>query len=312
MRKLIKLVSYLIFTLPEPISEFIGQHAVDYLLRFQFLQLNARFSIKDEDLADWKQRTRFFFMLGMGRSGTQFLSTLLDKATGTLVVHEPIMTDFAAYIRGYHSEREAYKFVRVFRQREIYARAKNRRISTYGEVNSLLRRHIEPLREAFPEASFIHLVRDGRDVVRSMMSRRLFHPTHPVTRLIEPSKRDPRTQDWHRMDRFERLCWFWKTENQYVRERADRTVQFEKLIADYAYFKECILQPLQLSLSASQWRQAVARPKNETNEYAISHWSQWDTARHDAFMRICLDEMTLNGYECNWDRTDAFSESEQD
>ena len=312
MAKVVKGLSYLTFILPKPISRFVGQFAADFLLRLQFAQMRSRISSKDEYLSDWKQETQIFFMLGTGRSGTQFLSTLLDKIPETHVAHEPVLTDFAAYIRAFHSESEAYKYVADFRQKEIYSRVRNMRISSYGEVNGALRRHVEPLKEAFPHATLIHLVRDGRDVVRSVMSRSLFHQPHPMTRLLVPKKGDPWRKDWQRMDHFERVCWLWQIDNRFVRERTARTVQFEQLIADYGYFKERILEPLQLSLSEASWRQAVARPKNATKAYAMPHWSQWDASRREAFKRICGDEMKLCGYECEWESNSTSSILRQD
>ncbi len=298
--ELLKQLSYLLFRIPIPFSEFIGHYATRFLLNLGRLHMKAVFRSDSENLSSWKRLMNVFFILGMGRSGTQFLSNLLNRAPKTCVVHEPLALDFAAYVRAYYSETEAYRFIHEYRQKEMYLRLNNMDIANYGEVNSLLRRHIESLRAIFPSATYIHLVRDGRDVVRSMMSRDLFQPQHPITRLIKPKEHDCWSKEWSEMNRFEKLCWFWQIESRYVRERTNKTVQFERLIADYEYFNDHLLQPLQLTLSKNLWLQIVDNPQNRTHNYSIPYWSDWNTDRQQSFTRICGNEMEASGYPIDW------------
>lgn len=255
------------------------------------------FWISKRKIDTWAESKNIFFILAIGRSGTKFLADLLSKAPGAYVVHEPVRADFLAYQRAFHSEEEAMKYIQVFRKREIYLRCRDRKINTYGEVNSALRRHCNALKHAFPKAVFIHLIRDGRDVLRSMMSRKTMTSEDPNTRLIYPVDGDPYRDSWPKMTRFERLCWYWQVENQYLRKYIAKTIRLEELVSSYDYFKRELLDPLGLQLSEEVWQKAAESPKNVTENYAIPHWSEWPRSKLDAFLGICGEEMEANGYQ---------------
>lgn len=270
------------------------------LLQTNMATLSLRSRATQEKIEDWMDNIDLFFILAIGRSGSMFLANLLNQAPGAKVYHEPTRVDFAAYIEAFHEEKAADDYLRRFRKLEIYHRVHDGELKTYGEVNSNLRRHGRALKEAFRSVTLIHLVRDGRDAIRSMMSRRTFRPWDPVTAPIEPREGEPWAKEWPRMDRFERLSWYWMSENRYLRRVIDRTVQIEKLLSDYEYFATRLLDPLGLTVSEHAWQVARQRPKNATKQYQIPHWSDWETQRREAFESICGEEMYKNGYEIDW------------
>ncbi|HSE84297.1 MAG TPA: sulfotransferase [Thermodesulfobacteriota bacterium] len=252
--------------------------------------------ITDAQIEQWAEGRNIFFVLSLGRSGTKLLADLLNEAPGTCVAHEPVIEDFRAHQEAFHSEESARNYIRHFRRKEIYLRVGKEAISTYGEVNSVLRRHCNALREAFPNATFIHLIRDGRDVVRSMISRKTMTLWDDHTRHIYPTEGDPYRTKWSDMSRFERLCWYWQVENRYLRAFVEEKVRFEELITSYEYFKQNILYPLKLEISEDVWRKVMNVRKNVTEEYKIPHWSQWDGVKLESFRKICGEEMIKNGY----------------
>jgi hypothetical protein len=250
----------------------------------------------EKDFQEWASSKNIFFVLAIGRSGTKFLADLLANAEGAYVVHEPVKEDFQAYQDAFHNNAKARNYIERFRKKEIYLRARGKQIDTYGEVNSVLRRHYNALSEAFPQANFIHLIRDGREVIRSMMSRKTMTSEDLNTRLIHPKKGDSWRKQWPTMTRFEKLCWYWRAENYYLRNSIRYTVQFEKLISSYNYFKEKLLDVLQLSIKEDVWQAAINIPKNATIQYQFQHWSNWDAKQREAFEKICGTEMKENGY----------------
>lgn len=253
--------------------------------------------ITDEEVKKWANGKNIFFVLAIGRSGTKFLAELLNKAPGAYVVHEPVRDDFQAHQRAFHSEEEARNYIHRFRKKEIYLRARNADIHTYGEVNGILRRHCLVLKEAFPNAKFIHLIRDGRDVVRSMMSRNTMKAEDPNTKFIYPKRRNPWTNKWPEMTRFEKLCWYWAVENRYLRKQIEKAVQLEKLVSSYDYFNAELLEPLGLKIPQRIWEKTASTPKNVTDEHVIPHWSNWDYEIMQKFNALCDEEMIRNGYE---------------
>ena len=263
-------------------------------------RLSLALRLPEEEIETWATTADLFFVLALGRSGSMFLAHLLQQAPRAYVCHEPVRADFVAYQAAYHHPDEALDYLRRFRMKDLYLRTLATAEPVYGEVNSNLRRHAEALGQVFPRAIRLHLVRDGRDVVRSTMSRRTFHAWDPVTFLICPHAEDPLAEAWPQMDRFERLCWYWTVENRYLRHALARHVQFERLLSSYDYFVNELLVPLGLSITRDMWRTARQHPKNATSQYGIPHWSNWDSDKKAAFERICGQEMHENGYEVNW------------
>lgn len=256
-----------------------------------------RFWIGPASIARWAGKTHLFFVLGMGRSGTSFLADLLDTDPDAYVVHEPVQRDFEAYPRAFRSQTDAERYVGRFRSREIFVRGSREGKPTYGEVNSTLRRHVHALRKAFPNAVYLHLVRDGRDVVRSMMARATMTADDPHTARIRPHPEDPLFDDWPRMDRFARLCWYWATENAFVREAIGVTIRFENLLSDYEYFAERLLEPCGVRVSQNDWEAAVSQPRNKTSRHRMAGSDSWSPDLKETFKRICGGEMLVTGYE---------------
>jgi len=263
----------------------------------KMISLRLRFWITHKKADEWIENKKIFFILATGRSGTQFLSSLLNKSPGAYVVHEPVREDFRSYKEVFYDEKKAHKYIQGFRKKEIYDRAREREIHTYGEVNSVLRRHCYALKKSFPNAQIFHLIRDGRDVVRSSMSRGTMLANHPSTQKIRPTPESPWKEKWNSMTQFEKICWYWDVENRYLNECIKKTLQFEKLISSYEYFKEHLLDPLELKISKETWQKEVHSPENITSQYTIPHWSEWDKREMDAFNEICGDTMRANGYE---------------
>ncbi|MFX0075456.1 MAG: sulfotransferase, partial [Candidatus Hermodarchaeota archaeon] len=152
------------------------------------------------------------------------------------------------------------------------------------------------LKQSFPDATIIHLIRDGRDVVRSMMARKTMTKDDPNTKHIYPLEGDPWKSKWSSMSRFEKLCWYWKTENEYLSLNLKDAIRFEDLISNYNYFHKNLLDPLNLEISEDLWRKEKESPKNVTTNYTLPHWKDWDTETLDSFNNICGEIMKDNNY----------------
>lgn len=99
------------------------------------------------------------------------------------------------------------------------------------------------------------------------------------------------------MERFARLCWYWRTENAFVRQAIGVTVRFEDLLSDYDYFAERLLDPCHVKVSHERWKEAVSRPKNQTTQHRLSDAASWSAELRETFNSICGEEMRASGYE---------------
>lgn len=256
---------------------------------------------------------RVFFVLALGRSGTQFLSALLSSDPSGVVHHEPYGSDHRLI-----ALRHAASFDRVLdglleqRFAELLPRDGGARF--YGEVNSYLRYEVDWLRRRFDPA-LVHLVRDGRDFVRSAYIRDLYTPWQEDGPIL-PRDDDPYAVAWAGMTRFQRICWCWKHTNEFLGDRIPDFARFEGLLADYDYFARRILRPTGVEVSRETWSREVGRPRNTSRQFrlkrlarrwlvgrpqdrrvrGIPHWKQWDETMTRQFDEICGETMRRFGY----------------
>ncbi len=281
---------------PENLVNLYMYIRANTVLALKKFKVKACFWIDYDEVLEWFRNKNIFFILSIGRSGTRFLAELLNKSPNALVVHEPF-DEAIPHQNAYLNPISAEKYIRDFRMKEIYLRVHNLDIDIYGEVNSYLRRHCKAIKKLIPNVKLIHLVRDGRDVVRSMYARMTMKPGVYSTRNIVPLEDDPWRSEWSRMSRFERLCWYWMIENKYLRECIDRFVRFEDIITDYNYFKRNVLDYINLNIPREVWEHEVNKPKNITIVHKLPHWSEWSSELMESFKRICGDEMKIYGYK---------------
>jgi hypothetical protein len=257
----------------------------------------STFRVTPAELENWIKGWNFFFILGFGRSGTAFMADFLNQAKGAHVFHEPVFEDFFAHARAHYNNVIAENYMQGFRKKEIYARMNHIPSGTYGETNGNLRCHARAIMATFPDVRLIHLVRDGRDVVRSHMSRRTMTLKNPFSMSMHPMDTDPWKAHWSEMDRFARICWYWQEENRRLRTSIGKTVQFEKMLFSYEFFANEILEPCGIHIEKADWEAAKSTPRNITSKFSMPKWDQWTADQQKTFGEICGEEMTNCGYD---------------
>lgn len=259
--------------------------------------LNAlRFWIADSAVDEWFDQRDLFFVSGMGRSGTKFLARLLDADASAVVFHEPLAEDFEAIVAAKDNDQAALRYIEDFRKKRMYCLVRKRDVTTYGEVNSALRYHLRALADVFPSARFVHLTRDGREVVRSLMARRHHTSGGEGHHNLSPAASDRLDHRWSTFSRFEKICWLWADAVDRVEECTGHRVQLERLVDSYEYFYQRIEKFLGVHVGREVWHREVNRPRNRTSGHVIPHWKQWGDERREQFEAICSAQMQKTGY----------------
>jgi hypothetical protein len=247
--------------------------------------------------APWQAPANVFFVTGHGRSGTQFLAHLLDEAANAVVAHEPVEADIFAVQRARLEPRFAARYVADYRRWRIAEAAARAAPGVYGEVNSRLRSLLPALKESFPEAPMLRIIRDGRDVVRSMMARDRWMIDILAKRAPELAPSDPFVGEVGRMSEFERACWYWQFDTARLARLMPGYLRFEDLMRDPDHVLERLVRPFGLELERAAITAALGRPRNETRRHALPDWQSWSAAETESFWRICGDVMREHGYE---------------
>ena len=240
---------------------------------------------------------KLFLITSTGRTGTVLFSQMLNKINGAYVVHEPLFQETKYHKRAMEDPKFSYNFLKEFRLKEMVYRIEKNNCNRYGEVNGGLRRNIKELKEIFPSMKIIHIVRDGRKIISSVLNRNTFLKGDAYYNL-QPSSCIIDTQTWAKFNRFEKITYLWATENKYMRENSDLTIRFEDMVSNYAYFKKNILDVLDLKLNYQDWEKSTQKKVNKTKKTkADTGFEKWSDKQKKFFTLHCSDEMEINGYE---------------
>jgi hypothetical protein len=247
---------------------------------------------------------KFFFVTGMGRSGTKLLAEILDEVADVTAHHE--------YLGGYEYAlmswylREPY--VSPYLRRARASIESTRGSEWFVDVNSALRYSVEGLRRTFEPVDIFHLVRDPRDVIRSIYARR--NEARPQFLPKEPD----RIETWLDADKFTRICMNWADCTSELVSQGTTVLRLEALISDYSYLENGILDHLGLELPRAAWQARVQRRVNATRArpfrllYSkvagrpppgdeLPPYSQWSAERKHQFVDICGAAMERVGYK---------------
>ncbi len=145
---------------------------------------------------------------GCGRSGTKFASELF------LIEHEPRPSDFQVVAECFDDKERSLRYIEdIFKGDE-------------RESNSNLAVHIRAIKELFPKATIIHLIRNPIDTISSFMSTSMYDldsetDRHHI-RLLED-------ESWDKMSRFEKCCHYWVEVNKRLRRQELPHLRLEDL-----------------------------------------------------------------------------------
>jgi hypothetical protein len=193
-----------------------------------------------------------FFVVSSGRSGTAMLAKALSLAPEIQIKHEyAVLTVQPLAVRRYAglaSENEA----RATLARTHGAAARLALTKLWGDSSNKLSWLIPDLAALFPEAKFVHLVRDGRKVASSYFHKLAAEcyddtstaaltayladpsrvPAPPVEKKYwwpQPLANDPIARKFARFDQFQRICWHWAEINRVIVRDLDALPDSRKL-----------------------------------------------------------------------------------
>ena len=261
-------------------------------------KISSIFKFEKLSFNEWLKKTRFFFGVSSIRSGTVFLTNMFNlELKNAYIGHEANVDDYWTYHKVVQDSYEALKYFQDFRLKDMFFRTRHHRtIKLYGEFNPMLRIHCRAIQKVLPQAKVFHIVRDARDAIRSVMSKEILGPKDPLGVLIRPPSGDPYQDEWSEMSRFEKLCWQWQHDNRIMGNAITHRIHFEQMLSDYDYFKEKLLDFLDVSISQESWQRYVSKPRNATHHHRLDTWEHWPKDQCAALERICGDEMAKYGY----------------
>jgi len=188
------------------------------------------------------------FVLAMGRSGTLWLARTLRETAGLDARHEST---------------------------EMCRDMTNLPMGAV-EVNSFLWDCVPFIRKRWSNhVVLVHLVRDGRNVVRSMMGR------------------------YRRGRTFEGCCEEWAKRNRLLADEIPGHQRFrlEDLTSNWSEYRRLVrLVGGGRSPDATLWEQLRKRRDNATDRHMVAPYRHWPPQFQREFKRICAKQMRRMGY----------------
>lgn len=240
----------------------------------------------------------FFLLTSTGRTGTTLFANMLNSVDDYYVEHEPVLSEQYYHKLAMEDPAASFKYIEEFRLKETCLRIRRQEnCRRYGEVNGALRRHLEAINLFVPNCKMVHVIRDGREVVSSILNRTTLTAQDKIYGELMPHESVIDRQRWKAMSRFQKIVAIWNFENSYMSQHCDFTVRFEDLISQYEYAKTKLFEPLAIPVDFRTWQRFVgekvnSRKKNE-DKFSYLNWGE-DQKRF--FWEECGEQMQAHGY----------------
>jgi hypothetical protein len=245
----------------------------------------------------WRGEQKKYYFLSTARSGSKWLTNMLEKATPCKARHE--LTLNYSYINQELVEdkhtAEGYRdFAKNPANAEKMLHHSRAWIESfpedYAEANVYLEPFLEQAFKIFPDATFVHLYRDPRDVVRSIINRNwydtLWDDRHPVMNV----------PNWKELSQLEKACWYVCETNKSLMSNCEYALKLEEITADIKVFinsLEKIGIPVYPRLAELEFKNKI----NTNYNYTFPHYSNWSIEQKTTFNRKCFETNAALGYE---------------
>lgn len=230
-----------------------------------------------------------FFIVGTGRNGSTSIAELLSQSSDCICLHEPkpkLISEATNYLYDQSSHDDLKQLLLQTRPTTLEGKQ-------YGESNHKLSTIIPVLQDTFPDAKFIWLIRDGRDVVASFYGRKSYNKTR--NDIWEANRiRGDRAQamskfEWWKMSSFEKCCWYWSFMNTYIAKN------LTSLGINYYFMKlenlEDEMEALCSFLKISSISSNTIPHLNKSKNNIARTYDDWSLAQKKSFIQYCGSEM---------------------
>ena len=164
---------------------------------------------------------RICFVMSAGRTGTLFLSNLLERHfPEAFVVHEPFPARYELMLGNLRNDTGLGESL----LRQVFQRARDRRLcglrpgQSYIELNPMLCPLCDQLPRLELPFSIVHLVRRPLSWAHSIATFRASKPFRPLIHFLPFAKPypHPRPEGWARLNELERALWRWRYCNEQI------------------------------------------------------------------------------------------------
>lgn len=241
----------------------------------------------------WRAPGRHIYLLSTARSGSSWVSNLLENASTAASRHE-FTLNYDGSADGPTSKRTTFVPDLQGNLTLVAELVAASRAYTEGlgndcvEANVYLPHFLDLL--PHPEdTEFVHLHRRPQDVVRSLLQRQWYEVPH------DPKHPRMAVENWDELSQFEQICWYVREVNETLLSHCDRRLDFARMVSDATYLTE-VFSELGVGVEPESMRPFYQRRRNETTHWDVPSDVDWPAAWLDSFARICGPLCEALGY----------------
>jgi len=267
---------------------------------------------------DWNN-IEVYYIVSTGRTATKFLAHFLNNYDNNiLALHEPrphIGKLRLKYFTNSISHKQTLNILDYYRTRYAY-KINKRNIKLYIESDWQASYLIPVLNDLFNNVSYIWVIRNGIDFVRSAYSKKM--PQQKNTPYVYSANdksfqltpklfaNNPYANVWDTWDRFSKICWYWTTLNSIIEKDLTKNtksryiqVKYEDIFQDSTHqgLKD-IIQFIGLPKNEKSISAALMNKVNKTDSFKLpDNFSDWPPMYRENFTTLCGKAMEKYGYK---------------
>lgn len=247
----------------------------------------------------WRAPRKIYFFMSTARSGSKWLSKVLDEGSSCSSVHEYTLNHYTENLthepveekmtgeRLYELLNDSNKIEKALEHtRNIVDTQEN----DFAEVNVYLPLVIDHFLNKFPDANVVHLHRNPVEVVRSIMNRGWYDtpndPRHPANLY----------DGWDSFSPFKKCCCYVRFVNQVLIEKCQNRLSFEKMTTDSEYLKEQ-LKSIGIAFYPHLNKGLMDKKINTNNLDYFPDYNQWDSLCMNIYEDMLTKVNQCLGYE---------------
>jgi hypothetical protein len=255
------------------------------------------------------------FIIGTGRNGSKLtgriISTAVNRSNMFGEIHNNLFPIF--FKDAHHGKVSTNEVIKIFKNSRDQAMRNLKEI--YVEKNHLVVPILECVKKAYPDALFLYVKRNPRDIIRSLFARGHYSSTDKGNIYAEgrltPNNEDLYNSDWSRFSSFEKVCWYVKKMTEMCEKFLDKlpksdynVISYEEIVENPSVLKgvfEWIGLNFDLEaikgILGKQWGSSARSPKevnfkivDEKKFKRTPHWKKWSDEQKEIYRRFFGDE----------------------
>lgn len=236
------------------------------------------------------------FFLSTGRCGTAWFSNLISSDRSVKVLHNPTPTltyQSKLAFEHYYENEPDQEVVKLFKEiylagRESHIRYSYKTKRRIVETNSGITFFCYILAELFPNAKFVHLIRNPLEFISSGLRRDYYIGSNEDIRRI---KSDQIFETWNETDRILKVAWLWYSTNSFIYEFGkkypDRIYRFN-FSKDLNLDKTMnLLDFLEIKVSKRKIDKNISKPINVQKGGNYTEYENWSPKLKAQFHNLC-------------------------